>query len=204
MRSLSEAPTPFLQIPRAQRIGPYSAIIARTRGDAATLLRDMRQALLALNPNVVFVENQTMEMEVNATLFPMRASAWLVSGVGLVAMLLAAIGLYGVIAYSVARRTKEIGIRVALGARRGAVLAMVMRQGLIVAAAGLVAGCAAAAVAAALSARMVAGVLYHVGIADPFSWVGAAIVLLAVSALANLIPAWRASRVDPSEALRIE
>jgi ABC-type antimicrobial peptide transport system permease subunit len=159
---------------------------------------------LASNPDVVFIENQTLEMQVDATLFPMRASAWLVSGVGLVAMLLASIGLYGVIAYSVARRTKEIGIRVALGARRGAVIGMVMQQGLLVAAAGLVAGCAAAGVAAFLAARMIAGVLYRVGVADPFSWFGAAVLLLAVSALANLIPAWRASRVDPSEALRIE
>ena len=96
--TLSERPTPFLQIPRSQRPGSYAAIIARTRGDAAALLRDMRRELLALEPNLVFVENQTMEAEVDATLFPMRASAWLVSGVGLVAMLLAAIGLYGVIA----------------------------------------------------------------------------------------------------------
>ena len=110
-----------------------SAIVARTRGDADALLRDMRRELLALEPNVVFIENQTMEMQVDATLFPMRASAWLVSAVGLVAMLLAAIGLYGVIAYSVARRTKEIGIRVALGARPGAVVGLVMRQGLLVA-----------------------------------------------------------------------
>ena len=140
MRTLSELPTPFLQIPRNQRPGPYSAIVARTRGDANALLRDMRRELLAIDPNIVFVENQTMEMQVDATLFPMRASAWLVSGVGLVAMLLAAIGLYGVIAYSVARRTKEIGIRVALGARPGAVVGLVMRQGLLVAVAGLAGG----------------------------------------------------------------
>ena len=106
VRTLSELPTPFLQIPRSQRPSPYAAIIARTRGDAGALLRDMRRELLALEPNIVFVENQTMETQVDATLFPMRASAWLVSGVGLVAMLLAAIGLYGVIAYSVARRTQ--------------------------------------------------------------------------------------------------
>jgi ABC-type antimicrobial peptide transport system permease subunit len=127
-----------------------------------------------------------------------------VSGVGLVAMVLAAIGLYGVIAYSVARRTKEIGIRVALGARPGAVVGLVMRQGLVVAAAGLIAGCAATGIVAILAARLIAGVLYHVSVGDPFSWLGAAALLLAVSALANLVPAWRASRVDPSEALRSE
>jgi ABC-type antimicrobial peptide transport system permease subunit len=174
--------------------------MARTRGDANALLRDMRRVLLALDPNVVFVENQTMEAEVDATLLPMRASAWLVSGVGVVAMTLAAIGLYGVIAYSVARRTREIGIRIALGARPGAVVRMVMRQGLVVAAAGLVAGCALAVAAA----RAIAGALYGVTPGDPVSWLAAAAVLLAVSAVANFVPAWRASRVDPTQALRTE
>jgi ABC-type antimicrobial peptide transport system permease subunit len=119
-------------------------------------------------------------------------------------MLLAAIGLYGVIAYSVARRTREIGIRVALGARPGAVVGLVMRQGLVVAVAGLLAGGAVTGVVAFLAARVISGVLYRVSVGDPFSWGGAAVLLLTVSALANLIPAWRASRVDPSEALRIE
>jgi predicted permease len=204
VKTLSELPTPFLQVSRNQRPGPYSAIIARTRGDANALLRDMRREVLSIDPNVVFIENQTMEMQVDATLFPMRASAWLVSGIGLVAMLLAAIGLYGVIAYSVARRTKEIGIRVALGARPGAVVGLVMRQGLLVAIAGLMAGGALTAAVAVIAARMIAGVLYGVSVGDPFSWAGAALLLLGVSALANLIPAWRASRVDPSEALRNE
>jgi ABC-type antimicrobial peptide transport system permease subunit len=164
----------------------------------------MRREVLAIDPNVVFIENQTMEMQIDATLFPMRASAWLVSGVGLVAMLLAAIGLYGVIAYSVARRTKEIGIRVALGARPGAVVGLVMRQGLLVAIAGLIAGGLLTAAVTVIAARMIAGVLYRVSVADPFSWFMAALLLLCVSVFANLIPAWRASRVDPSEALRIE
>jgi len=198
--TLSEPPTPFLHVARAQRPNSYTAIIARTRGDSASLLRDMRREMLALEPNLVFVENQTMEAEVDATLLPMRASAWLVGGVGLVAMLLAAIGLYGVIAYSVARRTREIGIRMALGARPESVIRLVLRQGLLVAAAGLAGGCLLAAIAA----RLIAGALYGVSAADPVSWASAAVVLLVASALANLIPAWRAARVTPSEALRTE
>jgi len=198
--TMSEAPTPLLHTARNQRPGSYNAIIARTRGDAGTLLRDMRREMLALDPNVVFIENQTMETEVDTTLLPMRLSAWLVTGVGVVAMVLAAIGLYGVIAYSVARRTREIGIRIALGARPGAVVRLVMQQGLVVALAGLATGCLLAVAAA----RAIAGVLYGVSAADPVSWIAAAAVLLSVSALANFVPAWRASRVDPTVALRIE
>jgi putative ABC transport system permease protein len=198
--TLSERPTPFLHVARTQRSSSYSAVVARTRGDAGALLRDMRRAILTLDPNVVFVENQTMEAEVDATLLPMRASAWLVGGVGLVAMLLASIGLYGVIAYSVARRTREIGIRIALGARPGAVVRLVMRQGLFVAVAGLVAG----SVLAVGAARAIAGVLYGITAADPVSWLTAAAVLMGVAALANFIPAARAARVQPTQALRTE
>jgi predicted permease len=198
--SVGEGPTPFLHVARTQRPNSYSAVIARTRGDATMLLRDMRRELLALEPNLVFVENQTMEAEVGATLFPVRAGAWLVGSVGLVAMVLAAIGLYGVIAYSVARRTREIGIRMALGARRSSVVALVLQQGLFVALFGMVVGC----VLAFFAARLVAGVLYGVGVGDPVSWAAAVLTLFTASALANLIPAWRASRVDPSVALRIE
>ena len=100
----------------------------------------MRREIHAVEPTLAFLENQTMEDEVGMTLFPVRASAWLVSSIGLVAMLLAAVGLYGVIAYSVARRTREIGIRMALGARGATVVNSVLRQGLLIAALGLVAG----------------------------------------------------------------
>src|SRR5207247_6376906 len=81
--TVGEPPTPFLHVARGQRPSPYTSLVARTRSDASALLRDMRRELLALEPNLVFVENQTMEAEVDATLFPVRASAGLVSAVGL-------------------------------------------------------------------------------------------------------------------------
>jgi putative ABC transport system permease protein len=198
--TVGESPTPFLHVAREQRPNSYSAIVVRTHGDANALLRDMQRELLALEPNLIFVENQTMEAEMATTLFPIRAGAWLVGVVGAMAMALAAIGLYGVIAYSVARRTREIGIRMALGAQPSAVLRLIMKQGLGVAAIGLVAG----SLAAVAAAKVVSGALYGIGAADPVSWAGAAAVLLSVSALANLIPARRAARVDPSVALRVE
>jgi predicted permease len=198
--TVGEPPTPFLQVARSQQPNAYSAIIARTRGDSSALLRDMRREIHAVEPTLAFIENQTMEDELGMTLFPVRASAWLVGAVGLVAMLLAAVGLYGVIAYSVARKTREIGIRMALGARPSTVVGSVMRHGLIVAAVGLAAGSALAVVAA----RRIADALYGIGSGDPASWLGAAAILLGVSTLANLIPAWRAARVHPSEALRTE
>jgi hypothetical protein len=126
--------------------------------------------------------------------------AMLLSGAGLVAMTLAAIGLYGVIAYSVARRTREIGIRMAFGAARASVLTLIMRQGLGVAVGGLVLGSALALVAA----RALAGVLYGVSAADPIARGGAAAVLFAIAALANVIPASRAARIQPTVALRSE
>lgn len=198
--SVGEPPTPFLHVSRRQQWNSYSAVIARTQGDAATLLRDMRREIHAVEPAVAFMENQTMEGEVGMTLFPVRASAWLVSLVGAVAMLLAAVGLYGVIAYSVSRRTREIGIRMALGARPSSVVASVLRHGLFVTLGGLAAGC----VLAAFAARRIAGALYGVGSADLLAWLAATLILLAVSTFANLIPAWRAARVRPSEALRTE
>ena len=202
--SVSEPPTPFLQVARSQRPSSYVAIVARTAGDANTLLREMRRRLLSLDTNLVFVENQTMASEVDATLFPARASAWLVTGVGLVAMLLAAIGLYGVIAYSVARRTREIGIRIALGARPAAVVGLVMRQGFAVAGAGLVVGCLLATPVAIFAVRTLPGGLNGITPADPAAWLSAIVILLIVSMLANLVPAWRASRVEPTVALRVE
>ena len=134
-------------------------------------LRDMRREIHAVEPTLAFLENQTMEDEVGMTLFPVRASAWLVSSIGLVAMLLAAVGLYGVIAYSVARRTREIGIRMALGASTTTVVGSVMRRGLLIAAFGLVAGVAAAVIALYFGSSLAfLDGSYGIRVSDPASW----------------------------------
>jgi putative ABC transport system permease protein len=198
--TVGEGATPYIHYAVAQRPATSEEIIARTRGDAGALLAAMRREMTALEPSVLFLDNQTMDAQVAATLLPARVGAISVSAVGIVAMALASIGLYGVIAYSVARRTREIGIRMALGAKPSAVVGLVMRQGLALAAVGVGVG----AVLALGAAKAVAGALYGVSFVDPIAWSAAIVTLLVVSALANLLPARRASVVDPSSALRSE
>src|SRR3954465_11249185 len=196
--TIGEAPTPYIHYAVSQRPNSGEEIVARTRGDAAALLNAIRRELIALEPNVIFLDNQTMDAQVAATLLPTRLGALSVSAVGVVAMLLASIGLYGVIAYSVARRTREIGIRMALGANPAAVVGLVMRQGFVLAAVGAGVG----AVLALGAARALAGALYGVSALDPIAWGGTVAMLFVISALANAVPARRAALVDPSTALR--
>ncbi len=198
--TVGEMSTPYINYAVSQRPDTGEEIVARTRGDAGAVLTAMRRELLALEPNAIFLDNETMDAQVAATLLPAKAGAISVSVVGVVAMLLASIGLYGVIAYSVARRTREIGIRMALGAQPSAVVGLVMRQGLTIAAVGVGVG----AILALGAAKLVAGALYGVSFVDPLAWSAAIGSLLLVAALANLIPARRASIVDPSSALRAE
>jgi ABC-type antimicrobial peptide transport system permease subunit len=178
----------------------YQVLMARTRGDAGRLVEEIRRELTSLEPNAPMLDSQTMEAQIAATLLPVRVGMWVVSAVGGVALLLAAVGLYGVIAYSVSRRTREIGIRVALGARPGTVVSLVLRQGLLVAAAGLAIG----GLLAIVATRALAGMLYGVSLADPIAWSGAAAAILGAAVVANLLPARRAARVDPAVALRSE
>jgi predicted permease len=200
VHSVGEAPTPYLHFAAAQQMSPYNVIVARTQGDASILLSAIRRELLTMESGLVFVRQDTMETTVATSLLPERVSAMLAAAFGGLGTLLAAIGLYGVIAYSVARRTREIGVRVALGAHPRQVLGMVMRQGLTVAAVGALGG----AVLAAVAARLMSGVVYGVGAADPVTWGAAFSTLFAAAALANYIPARRAMRVDPVTALRTE
>jgi len=198
--SLGEAPTPYIHYAISQAPDPAEIIVTRGRGDAAVLLANVRREIAAIEPNAVFLDNQTMDAQVAATLLPARLGAVGVSVVGVVAMALAAIGLYGVIAYAVARRSREIGIRMALGARPSAVVALVLRQGLGLAAVGLGVG----AVIALGAAFALSRALYGISVVDPMAWGATVAILVTVAALANVVPARRAAVVDPSSALRAE
>jgi len=128
-----------------------------------------------------------------------RMGASLLTAFGVLALLLAAVGLYGVMAYSVTQRTREIGIRMALGAQGQQVRGMVVRQGLFLAVAGVVLGVAGAFGLSRVAARL----LYGIAGADPLTFVVVPAVLLVVAGIATLFPAWKASRVDPVDALRV-
>ncbi len=194
VQTVGEPPTPCIHYSISRRAFTGQVVLARTSADANALVAAIRREFLAIEPDTVFFESQTMGAQVDATLLPARIAAQAIGIVGLVATLLAAIGLYGVVAYAVARRTREIGIRMALGARPSGVLGMVMRQGLGVTAVGLAVG----SLLAWMAARGLSAGLYGVGAADPAAWAGAIAVLLGAAVLANYIPARRAARVDPS------
>ena len=200
VHAINERPTPYLHFAALQQPSRYNFLVARTPGDSAQLLSSLRRELLAIEPGLVFIGSNTMELNVELSLLPQRAAAWLALGFGSVGTLLAAIGLYGVIAFSVARRTREIGVRMAIGAATGDVLGLVLRQGLRLALVGTLIGMALAAV----GARLLGGLLFQVGVFDLTAWSAALLVLLAAALLANVIPARRAMTVDPITALRTE
>ena len=195
-----ETASPYIYYAEAQRPSRYNFIVARTSGDATALVQAMRRELLAMEPSLVFMSANTMEQNLGLSLMPARVGAMLAAGFGGLGTLLAAIGLYGVIAFSVARRTREIGVRMALGAQPGRVLTMVMRQGFVIVAIGLAAGALLAAGAATALQR----VLYGISPFDPVAWAFGIAAMLLAAALANFVPARRAMRIDPMTALRIE
>jgi predicted permease len=193
-----EAPKPYLHLPLG-REGVFANFVVRTNVPAAPLVTSLEREFRALDPNVVFLDTGVMRDLAAVRVFPIRAGAWLIGAFGALALTLAAVGLYGVIGYSVSRRVREIGIRKALGARTSEVTGMVLRQGLTLVGAGAVIG----AVLAVLGARALSAVLF-VDALDPLSFGVALGVLAAVAVLANWIPAQRASAVEPAVALRSE
>ena len=186
--------------PMRQMGRPGMGILARAGGAAERLQASIRAAVAAVDPNQPISFFATLETTVANSLGVQRIVASLTAVFAGIALVLSAVGLYSVVAYAVSQRTSEIGIRVALGARRGQVVGLVMRGGLRLVALGLGAGLAAAAGAA----RLIQTLLYEVQPLDPAIYAGVAVLFLAVAALACLIPSLRAARLDPLRALRAE
>jgi putative ABC transport system permease protein len=175
-------------------------VVIRTAVDPAQMTRAVTREIQALDPELPAFEFMTMDQRLSQSLARRRFSTLLLGGFALVALILAAIGIYGVIAYSVTQRTQEIGIRMALGARPVKIMEMVIRQSLILSVVGVIAGLAAAF---ALT-RIMASLLYGISATDLPTFLVPPLVLGAVALVASYFPARRAARVDPTVALRSE
>ena len=202
--SLSEAPQPYFymsfdQVHYGSGEGGV-ALYARTDGDARGFVPVLRRQMSAIDPNSAGLTAMPLSDYISAAWFGPRLASLFLGVLGVISLLLAGVGLYGVMAYSVSQRTREIGIRMALGADPEGVLRMVMRRGLLLALSRIAAGLAISLAAT----PQIAPLLYRVSPADPVSIAGAALFLIVVAVLASLIPALRATRVDPIVALRQE
>jgi predicted permease len=197
-QTLGELPSLIVYYPISQVYSSNAALVARTSLDPKSLIASVRNEVSKLDPNLPVYEAKTLQEHMNLPLFPLHAAAVAVGSFGLLAMILAAIGIYGLMAYSVAQRTQEIGIRMALGARARDVWAMVLRQGLIIVAVGITFGLLGAI---ALS-KIVASLLYGVSATDPLAFAMSLLLLAAVALVACFFPARRATKVDPVSAIK--
>lgn len=176
----------------------------RTEGNPTALATSARVALREVDQRLVADDVRTQSEQIDASLGSERTFALVSAFFGGLALLLATIGLYGTLAYNVSRRQREIGIRIALGAQRQRLLRMFLWQGLALVLLGIAIGCGASALAGRLLASMIAGLLFGVHTFDPLSFLGAAVILIALAGVAALVPARRATSTDPMQALRTE
>jgi putative ABC transport system permease protein len=199
-RGLS-APVPDeIYYPMRQLGRPGMAVLARTAGDPNALQSIIRSAVAAVDKSQPISFFQTMETGVAQSLGVQRIVAQLTAAFAVIALVLAAVGLYSVLAYTVTQRTGEIGIRMALGAQRGQVISLVMSSGLKLVAIGLIVGLAAAAG----TAHLIQSLLFSVQPLDPLVYGGVALLFAVIAVLACLLPSLRASRIDPLIALRAD
>ncbi|MPZ21654.1 MAG: FtsX-like permease family protein [Luteitalea sp.] len=199
-RSLSEAPQPFFYLPLLQDYRSNMILVARTALEPEEMLHAVEGEVAALDPEMPVFDPDTLREHLGVSLFRQRMAATLLSLFGLLALTLCAVGLYGVMAYTVSRRTRELGIRIAVGATTGDVLKLVLGQALLLSAIGIAAGF----ITALMVTRFLVALLYGVGPADPVTFAVIAIVLLGVAFAAGYLPARRAIRIDPTIALKIE
>lgn len=198
--SITEDSQPIAYFPMAQRFNSTITLVVRTDSDARKMIAPIRREIQQLDTNLPLFQVKTLEEHIGFALFPARSAASFLSAFGILALILAMVGIYGVMAYAVSQRTREIGIRMALGAKTGDVLKMVLRQGLLLTIIGVSIGllCAFALT------RLMSSLLYGVSSTDKMTFILVPLILLGVSLLACFVPARRASKVDPMIALRYE
>jgi predicted permease len=199
-RSLSESARPLLYLPLLQSYRSDMILVTRTSMNPEQAFRGLQNVVSSLDAGMPMFDVKTFEQHIGVSLFLQRMAATLLSIFGLLALSLAALGLYGVMAYSVSQRTRELGIRISIGAKQRDVLKLVLGQTLVLAAIGIAGGL----VAAIAVTRFAANLLYGISPADPATFALIAVLLLLVSLVAGYFPARRATRIDPMTALRTE
>ena len=199
-RTLNEALQPFLYVPFLQDYRSNMILVARTVIEPKTMFHAVRAETAALDPKIPMFDAKTFEEHIGLSLFLQRMAATILSIFGLLALSLTAVGVYGVMAYAVSQRTRELGIRISIGASRSDVLKLILGQGLTLSVVGLIGGLVTALVVTRFSAHL----LYGVSSADPVTFTVIALLLLGVAVVSGYFPARRATRIDPVVALRME
>ena len=197
---LDDAAEPYLYVPHTQSPASGMALVVRTTNEPTTLAAVVRREVQALDKDQPVYDVKNMEQRLAERTSPARLTSFLMGVFAALALVLAAVGIYGVVAYSVAQRTHEIGIRMALGAERRDILLLVVRQGMVLVGVGLALGLGASF----LLMRWLASKLFQVSATDPSTFAGVALLLAAIALVACLVPARRATKVDPLVALRYE
>jgi putative ABC transport system permease protein len=198
--SLLEDHKPYLYLPLSQNYTPAVTLYVRTAGDPAAVTAAVRREVQSLDSTLPVFDVRTLREQTDRSLWAERATAVLLMLFGVLALALAASGIFGVVSYFVSQRTRDIGIRIALGARWSHVISFVMKEGLLLVGVGILLG----AGAALALARLLGSMLFGVSPYDPFAFIAAPLVLIVVAAIASYVPARRATKVDPLYALRAE
>jgi len=197
---IGEDPQPVAYFPMRQQYSPFATLVVRTNNNPEPLIGAVRAQVQPIDKNLAFTNAQTVQQILGQGLWAARMGAALLGLFGALALILASIGIYGVLAYSVAQRTSEIGLRMALGAQPRQVLGLVLKQGMLLALIGAGVGL----LVALPVARMAGSLLYGVSATDPLTYAGITLLLMGIALLACYLPAYRATRIDPLKALRVE
>ncbi len=199
-RILSETPAPLLYIPLLQDYRTNMILVARTAIEPEAMVHAVQAEVVALDAGMPMFDIKTLEEHIGVSLFVQRMAATLLSLFGVLALVLSAVGLYGVMAYTVSQRLRELGIRIAIGAQRRDLLVLILGQGLALSVIGIISG----VLMALMATRLLAHSLYGVSATDPVTFMVVALLLLVVALVAGYVPARRATKIDPIVALRLE